>query len=147
MSSTVRPSRDSATLLISQPSSTWDFTRFADAFEAVNGYYHIDTFMRYINETLGVSVMPYQYTTGVQFDPHGLNGADNSHYISSTGRIAWGEGGVDDSEDPDVILHELVHTRVKHHGPRFWEELERHVPDCRRVDKELGRYEFMLAEP
>jgi predicted metal-dependent hydrolase len=43
-----------------------------------------------------------------------------------------------------VILHELVHTRIKNHGSRFWEELERYVADCRRVDKQLNRYEFML---
>ena len=43
-----------------------------------------------------------------------------------------------------VILHELVHTRIKNHGPLFWEELERHVADCRQVDKQLNRYEFML---
>ena len=46
-----------------------------------------------------------------------------------------------------VILHELVHTRVKHHGPEFWAALERCVPDCRQVDKELNRYESMLAAP
>ena len=46
-----------------------------------------------------------------------------------------------------VILHELVHTRVKHHGPEFWAELERYIPDCRRVDKELNRYESVLAAP
>jgi predicted metal-dependent hydrolase len=46
-----------------------------------------------------------------------------------------------------VILHELVHTRIKNHGPRFWEELERHVNDCRQVDKQLNRYEFMLLSP
>ncbi|MEJ2537644.1 MAG: hypothetical protein P8048_11445, partial [Calditrichia bacterium] len=34
---------------------------------------------------------------------------DNSHYIPSTGQVAWGEGGVDDAEDPDVLLHELGH--------------------------------------
>lgn len=43
-----------------------------------------------------------------------------------------------------VILHELVHTRVKHHGPRFWEELERYVTCCRQVDKQLNQYEYML---
>jgi predicted metal-dependent hydrolase len=43
-----------------------------------------------------------------------------------------------------VILHELVHTRIKNHGTLFWEELERHVADCRQVDKQLNRYEFML---
>jgi hypothetical protein len=92
-----------------QATSTWNFTRNADAFEAVNGYHHIDTFMRYINETLGVTLMPYQYATGVRYDPHGWNGADNSSYSSSTGRLTFGEGGVDDAEDADVLIHELGH--------------------------------------
>jgi hypothetical protein len=95
--------------VFSQGSSTWDFTRNADAFEAVNGYHHIDTFMRYINETLGVPLMPYHYATGVRYDPHGWNGADNSSYSSATGRLTFGEGGVDDAEDADVLIHELGH--------------------------------------
>jgi predicted small secreted protein len=93
----------------SQTTNTWHFTRNADAFEAANVYYHLDASMRYINETLGFSLMPYQYSGGVKGDPHGLNGQDNSHYITSTGQLAWGEGGVDDAEDADVILHELGH--------------------------------------
>jgi predicted metal-dependent hydrolase len=43
-----------------------------------------------------------------------------------------------------VILHELVHTCIKNHSHLFWEELERYVTDCRQVDKQLNRYEFML---
>jgi hypothetical protein len=92
-----------------QPSPDFDFTRNAQAFEGVTTYWHIDNVMRYLNEGLGLPVVPYQYTTGVQFDAHGLNGADNSHYISSTGRVAFGEGCVDDDEDADVIIHELGH--------------------------------------
>lgn len=46
-----------------------------------------------------------------------------------------------------VILHELVHTRIKNHGPQFWEELERYMSDCRQVDKQLNRYEYMLFSP
>lgn len=95
--------------LFSQADSNFHYTRSPDAFEAANVYYHVDKSMRYINETLGFNLMPFQYTGGVQVDPHGLNGDDNSHYIPSTGRIAWGEGGVDDAEDEDVILHELGH--------------------------------------
>jgi len=65
--------------------------------------------MRYINDTLNINLMPYQYSGGVQYDPHGLNGADNSYYTSGSGRLAFGEGGVDDAEDADVIIHELGH--------------------------------------
>jgi len=105
--------------IFSQASPTFAFTRQADAFEAVNGYSHIDTYMRYLNETLGVNVMPYQYSTGVVFDPSGWNGADNSSYSSSTGRLTFGEGGVDDAEDSDVLIHELghgIHDWITHGG-------------------------------
>tara|TARA_B110000879_G_scaffold78489_1_gene109245 strand:- start:658 stop:2256 length:1599 start_codon:yes stop_codon:yes gene_type:complete len=95
--------------LYSQASSNFNFSRDDDAFEAVNCYYHIDRSMRYINDTLNINLMPYQYSGGVQYDPHGLNGADNSYYTSGSGRLAFGEGGVDDAEDADVVLHELGH--------------------------------------
>ena len=95
--------------LFTQASSTFNFTRFQDGFEAVNTYHHIDTFMRHVNVTLGLDVHPFQYPGGVQFDPHGLSGQDNSHYTPSSGRLAFGEGGVDDAEDADVIVHELGH--------------------------------------
>ena len=91
---------------------TTDFaydSRSDDRFEAVNVYFHIDTFMRYANETLGVPVVPFQYVGGVRYDPRGFNGADNSSYSSGTGRLRFGEGGVDDAEDADVVIHELGH--------------------------------------
>lgn len=95
--------------LFEQASSDFSFTRNEAGFEAVNTYYHVDKSMRYINETLGITLMPYQYGGGVRFDPHGLNGQDNSHFSSGSGEIAFGEGCVDDAEDADVIIHELGH--------------------------------------
>ena len=95
--------------LFQQASPNFLFNRQQNNFEAVNVYYHIDQSMRYINLTLGISLMPYQYATGVRFDPSGLNGADNSHYLGGTGRLAFGDGGVDDAECVDVVLHELGH--------------------------------------
>jgi len=93
-----------------QSSSSWEFNRQDDAFEAANTYYHIDTIMRHFNIALGVPVEPIQYTGGARFDPHGLGGSDNSHYTSSSGVVAFGEGGVDDAEDADVVVHELGHA-------------------------------------
>ncbi len=95
--------------LFSEASPTWNYNRFDNAFEAALVYWHIDNIMRWVNITLGLNIHPFQYPGGVQFDPHGLSGADNSHYIGSTGRVAFGEGGVDDSEDADVVIHELGH--------------------------------------
>ncbi|MCB9233270.1 MAG: PepSY domain-containing protein [Bacteroidia bacterium] len=100
--------------LFAQASSNFNFNRNANGFEAVNCYYHIDQSMRYINLTLGISCMPFSYSGGVRYDPHGLNGADNSHFLGGSSQIAFGEGGVDDAEDSDVILHELGH------GIHYW---------------------------
>ncbi|KVE32724.1 M36 family metallopeptidase [Burkholderia sp. TSV86] len=92
-----------------QTSTTFDFTRSSPYFEAVNAYYHIDTFLRYVNLDLGIKATPYQYAGGVQYDPHGQSGADNSSYSSSSGKLSFGQGGVDDAEDADVVVHELGH--------------------------------------
>ncbi len=39
-----------------------------------------------------------------------------------------------------VILHELVHTRIKNHSRKFWDELEKVFPNSRVFDKELKRF-------
>lgn len=46
-----------------------------------------------------------------------------------------------------TILHELVHTRVKHHGKAFWKELEALVGDAKGLDKKLNAYKFFLVRP
>jgi predicted metal-dependent hydrolase len=43
-----------------------------------------------------------------------------------------------------VILHELVHTRVRGHGRTFWAELESRVPDARRRQSRLREYSLAL---
>lgn len=96
--------------LFAQASSNFNFNRQQNGFEAVNTYYFLDKSMRYINDTLLCPLSPTQYVGGVRFDPHALNGADNSYYSGAFGRLAFGEGGVDDAEDADVILHELGHA-------------------------------------
>jgi hypothetical protein len=92
----------------SQPGKAFNFTRDQIGFDAVNAYYHIDAYMRYVNVTLGVEAMPFQHPRGgVQFDPHAMSGQDNSYY--SDGDLHYGQGGVDDAQDADVVVHELGH--------------------------------------
>ena len=38
-----------------------------------------------------------------------------------------------------VILHELVHTRIKNHSGKFWTELSKYVANPRSVSKELRK--------
>ena len=43
-----------------------------------------------------------------------------------------------------TILHELVHTRVKNHGDRFWAQMDRLLGDARELDRALGEYNLLL---
>ncbi len=99
------------TELYAQNSINFRFTRDQEAFEAVNIYYHLNHSMEYLNDSLGFDVLPYQYEGGVQFDPHGLDGETNAHYLGSTGHVAFGSPSnkVDAGEDQAIIIHELGH--------------------------------------
>ncbi len=88
-------------------SSQFRFTRNEQNFESVMAYYHVDKSTRHLILDLGYDE-PKQHNFEV--DPHGLSGDDNSHYVSSDNYLALGEGGVDDSEDADVIWHEHAHS-------------------------------------
>ena len=39
-----------------------------------------------------------------------------------------------------VILHELTHTKILHHGPLFWAELEKHLPDAKKIKQTMRLY-------
>jgi predicted metal-dependent hydrolase len=39
-----------------------------------------------------------------------------------------------------VILHELVHTRFRNHSSGFWAELDRLLPDAKRLSRQLKKY-------
>jgi predicted small secreted protein len=96
-----------STGLFLQPTSDFSFTRDQQGFEAANCYHHIDKSFRYINDVLGIPLVSIYNGGVVRYDPHGANGADNSFY--SAGSLQFGEGGIDDAEDMDVVLHELGH--------------------------------------
>jgi predicted metal-dependent hydrolase len=43
-----------------------------------------------------------------------------------------------------VILHELVHTKVKNHSKEFWMTLDIHCPESKKLDKELKKYSLRI---
>jgi len=43
-----------------------------------------------------------------------------------------------------VILHELVHLKIKNHSKNFWNELSRYCPDYKKIKKELKHYRIEL---
>ena len=44
-----------------------------------------------------------------------------------------------------IILHELVHTRVKNHGKKYYATLDRIVDDRKSLDRDLKRYAVILG--
>jgi predicted metal-dependent hydrolase len=46
-----------------------------------------------------------------------------------------------------VIIHELIHTRVLHHGPEFWQLFESVLPTAKQIRKEMGQYQPVLFTP
>jgi predicted metal-dependent hydrolase len=43
-----------------------------------------------------------------------------------------------------VILHELVHTKVKNHSIEFWTTLDIHCPNSKNLDRELKKYSLRI---
>ncbi len=87
----------------------WNYVRGKGGFTDSMTYFHLDQSQRYI-QSLG-----FKDATGIQFGPiefdaDGANGDDNSYFMPSTNRLAFGHGCVDDNEDSDVILHEYGHA-------------------------------------
>jgi predicted metal-dependent hydrolase len=39
-----------------------------------------------------------------------------------------------------VLVHELTHTRVLHHGADFWQEFEGHLPNAKSLRREIRAY-------
>ena len=48
-----------------------------------------------------------------------------------------------------VILHELVHTRIHNHAPKFWAELDKYTGDAKAMAKRLriGDFGLLLSVP
>jgi len=92
----------------SMPTAAFLFGRNDSRFEYTMIYKHIDRNRRYI-QTLG---FPTLLNRPIRVDAYAMT-ADNSFYCPSprgAGYLAFGNGGVDDAEDADVVLHEYGHA-------------------------------------
>ncbi|MDB9882717.1 T9SS type A sorting domain-containing protein, partial [Bacteroidia bacterium] len=93
---------DSEAIFISDSA---DISRDKSLFENLNVYYHINTVGKYINR-LGYDSLTKQLLV----DPHAFGGTDNSGYLPSNHSLQFGDGGVDDAEDGEVVIHEFIHS-------------------------------------
>lgn len=104
---------------VSSASQTFVFDRNSDGFSETMGYYYLDYAQRYI-QSLGFSNVNNRQQV-FSIDRYKK---DNSFYQSSTKRITYGTGGVDDAEDADVVWHEYGHSILDNQVPGYGTTLE-----------------------
>jgi hypothetical protein len=118
--------------VVKSNSAILDYTRSHHGFEQTNAYFHIMNFQSYL-QSLGYTLVNYP----IQVDAQGFNGADNSAFTPGTNppRLTFGEGGVDDAEDADVVVHEYGHAISHSAAPTTNQGTER-----QSLDEALGDY-------
>ncbi|HXH18983.1 MAG TPA: T9SS type A sorting domain-containing protein, partial [Chitinophagales bacterium] len=106
---------------------SFDFTRAQAGFEDVNAFYHISVFNEYARSLGFDSLTDFQ----IFVDAHALNGNDQSMFTPHVfgPRLFFGEGGVDDAEDADVVVHEYGHALSDRAAPSTNNGMERQAVD------------------
>jgi len=119
---------------------TFTFTRDQPGFEDVNALYHINVFKEYMdsifdsmkeihgqeitvncdNEEIECNRFDRLVDFPIEIDAHAANGEDNSYFDPDlpVPGLLFGEGGVDDAEDADVVVHEYGHA-IAHSAAPF----------------------------
>jgi hypothetical protein len=92
----------------SEPGLTFNYSAEVPdgPFQEVNTYWHLDSFQDYLQAALGLTEANNRTTQVIVHDGE----ADNSFYSQVTRVISFGDGGVDDSDDGEVVLHEYGHA-------------------------------------
>ena len=104
-----------------EPSRIYEYTRNDDRFEQVVVYHSIDSMQRYFH------FLGFDDDTGT---PNGIRDFptlanahwytdDQSFYSTGDDAVHFGDGGVDDAEDADIVAHEYGHA-VQHDQNAFW---------------------------
>lgn len=112
-------------------SAQMHYTRDQSQFEDLNALYHI-TMQKEHMINLGYPNIP-NYTIPV--DVHSMGGIDKSQFSPFHLKLFFGDGGVDDAEDADVIIHEYMHAAIFTIDSTFTVSTER---GC--IEEALGDY-------
>lgn len=95
-----------------EPTRVFDYTRDNDKFEEVTIYYALDSLQRYI-QSLGFSNVNNR---SIPVHAH-FYAQDNSFFSTTDNALHFGDGGVDDAEDADIIVHEYGHAIQQNQVP------------------------------
>ncbi len=112
---------------------TIDFDRSMFEFEDANTYYHLEKRRAHVS-SLGFSNL---VNIPLDIDAHAYNDAENSSFneFASPAQLLFGEGGIDDAEDADVLVHEFGHFMSANASPSSNTGLYR-----KAIDEGFGDY-------
>ncbi len=112
---------------VTSNSPNFYFDRSEPGFENVNVLYHITEQQKYFQSLGFTDINNYQ----MEVDCHGFSGMDQSAFNAGANppNIIFGEGGVDDAEDADVIIHEYTHGVMQSAAPNTNYGTERNALD------------------
>ena len=110
------------------------YTRHADQFEQVMGYFWVNQAQEYLQSLGFGSTLPgiVHESFTVKIDQYG---GDNSYQTDKPYRIRLGKGGVDDAEDGEVIVHEYGHAVHASQVPGYGASL-----DAGSIGESFGDY-------
>jgi hypothetical protein len=114
--------------------NTFNYTRHADQFEQVMGYFWVNQAQEYLQSLGFGGALPgiVQESFTVKIDQYG---GDNSYQTDKPYRIRLGKGGVDDAEDGEVIVHEYGHAVHASQVPGYGASL-----DAGSIGESFGDY-------
>ena len=105
-----------------EPTRIYNYDRNDPRFEQVVVYYAVDQMQAYFH-SLGFDDDAGPTANGIRDFPTMAHAhwftADNSFYSTGNDAIHFGDGGVDDAEDADIIAHEYGHA-VQHDQNPNW---------------------------
>lgn len=112
---------------------TFNFTRSQHQFADVNAFFHLNTQLNHVRK-LGFTNLP---GFRIQVDAHALNEGDVSRFSAGDNppTLQFGDGGIPDAEDADVVIHEFGHALSFGASPNTAVGLER-----RAMEEGLGDY-------
>lgn len=122
------------------------FRRSDSGFEDVNAVFHIEQSQKYL-QSLGYNGPRAIASYPIEVDTHAASGADDSFFVASSvtgrGSIFFGEGGTDDAEDSDLVVHEYAHAIHEWIAPGTF--LGATSSEARAISEGLGDYWALSA--
>lgn len=103
--------------------TTFDVTRGDPRFEGLMAYAHLDRLQRHL-QSLGFRGARAVNASAQDILPGGVKGFDNAFYYPFADLIVMGDGGVDDGEDGEILVHEYGHAIQHDQVTNFGQSVE-----------------------